>query len=94
LRESLARGALFREKILFPSRFMPCPDCGASLDSDERDSHACELERWLDYQMFQLRDELEQVEAGFLAYFDSPQGRFELWYARREREGPEPPAGA
>lgn len=67
---------------------MPCPDCGASVARNDRDDHTCEDERWLDYQMFQLREEVEGLESGFASYFDSPAGRFELWYAERmRREG-------
>ena len=60
---------------------MPCPECGESVAREERDSHACDDERWLDYQMFQLRDEIAGLDGGVAAYFDSPKGRFEVWYA-------------
>ena len=71
---------------MFPSRFMPCPDCGASLDQDQRDEHSCELERWLDYQIFQLGEEIAALDEGLRVYLDSLRGRFELWYAQRQRE--------
>src|SRR5712691_426077 len=71
---------------MFTSRFMPCPDCGASLDGDEIEGHGCELEHWLDYQMFQLRDEIDGFEADRGAYLASGPGLFEQWYARRRRE--------
>jgi hypothetical protein len=71
---------------MFSSRFMPCPDCGASLDQDERESHLCERECWLDYQLFQLREELEALNGELSAYLGSLRGRFELWYAERERK--------
>lgn len=64
---------------------MPCPDCGASLERLERAHHVCERERWLDYQLFQLREELAAYDTQLGAYLDSPQGRFELWYAARRR---------
>jgi hypothetical protein len=70
---------------VFGSRFMPCPDCGASIAHDERVDHLCENERWLDYQLFQLREELATFDTQFGAYLASPQGRFELWYAARLR---------
>ena len=43
---------------MFASRYMPCPDCGASLEQRETGGHVCEHQRRLDYQMFQLRDEV------------------------------------
>ena len=33
------------------SRYMPCTECGASVDRGEGREHACERERWLDYQI-------------------------------------------
>ena len=71
---------------MFPSRYMPCPDCGASLERDERRRHSCERERSLDYQMFQLRGQVEGLELAIDAYLNSPAGRFEGWYAQRERK--------
>ena len=42
---------------------MPCPDCGGSVEQTERESHVCERERWLDFQMFHLREEVGCFEA-------------------------------
>jgi hypothetical protein len=69
---------------MFPSRYLPCPECGASLER-HADAHECERERWLEFQLFQLRDEVDRFEAGLAGYLASPQGRFELYYAERER---------
>ncbi len=71
----------------FPSdpRYMPCPDCGASVPQVEREAHVCEEERWVTFQLFQLREEVEAFEAGLARYLDSPAGRFEAWYAQRRR---------
>jgi hypothetical protein len=69
---------------MYPSRYMPCPDCGASLERRD-DAHECERERWLEFQLFQLRGELSEFEAELAKYLDSPRGRFELYYAERER---------
>ena len=63
---------------------MPCQDCGASLERRDQ-AHECERERWLEFQLFQLRDEIDQFEAELAVYLASPQGRFELYYAGRER---------
>ena len=67
-------------------KHMPCPECGESVARDDRDLHACDDERWLDYQMFQLREEIAGLDSGVTAYFDSPQGRFEVWYAASKRK--------
>jgi hypothetical protein len=66
-------------------QFRPCPECGVSVPSAEIDEHVCDPERKLDYQMFQCRDEIGRLESDVVAYLDSAQGRFELWYAERQR---------
>lgn len=68
-------------------RYMPCPDCGESVATESRPEHVCDDERWLDYQLFQLRDEIAAFEDQLAAYLASPQGRFELWDAERRRRG-------
>ena len=65
---------------------MPCPDCGESVAADVRQQHRCDDERWLTYQLFQLRDEIARFEEQVAAYLASTRGRFELWYAERRRQ--------
>jgi hypothetical protein len=65
--------------------YMPCEECGASLPVSARDNHVCSEQRRLAYRLFQLRAELAAFEGQFAAWVESPQGRFELWYAERER---------
>ncbi len=64
---------------------MPCPECGASVARSEASEHVCEREQWLDYQVFQQREELQGLSAELEAYLASTQGKFDLWYAERER---------
>jgi hypothetical protein len=65
--------------------YMPCVECGATVARVETDAHVCERERWVDYQMFQSRDEVDAVADELAAYLSSPTGRFELWCAERDR---------
>lgn len=69
---------------MFGSRFMPCAQCGASVDQTNREGHECSSERWADYQMFELRDEVAQLEAGVQHYLGSGMGQFESWLAARQ----------
>ena len=69
----------------FALRFVPCEDCGASIAKSEYEAHVCEPNRRLEYQMIQHRDDLAGVEDEIRTYFDSPAGRFEVWYAERKR---------
>ena len=70
---------------MFGSRFLPCDLCGASIDRLDGDGHVCDPQRRLEFRMFQLRSELEQLEAEIAGYLDSPLGRFESWWAERNR---------
>ncbi len=65
---------------------MPCPDCGESVALAVQQPHTCDEERWATYQLFQLRDEVAELEDQLTRYLDSPHGRFELWDAARRRE--------
>ena len=72
---------------MFRSRFMPCQECGASVDRTGLPGHACSPERWADYQMFGLRDEVAQLETGIRHYLATASGRFESWLAARQVRG-------
>lgn len=61
---------------------VPCEECGASVAREQRDSHMCDEARRL---LFQVRRQLAGFEAEVAEFFASPTGRFELWYAERER---------
>jgi hypothetical protein len=62
-----------------------CPGCDLELPSRELRLHVCEWERWLDHQVHLHRDELQRFEHELGAYLESTRGRFDLWYAERER---------
>ena len=51
----------------------------------EMDTHECSRDRWLDYQMFQLRAEVASFDVQLAAFLASPRGRFEQYYAERDR---------
>ena len=72
--------------LSFPQpHFMPCAECGASVARSDTDCHVCDADRRLDYVLLQLRDERAAFETQLAAYLDTPQGRFEAWYASRRR---------
>jgi hypothetical protein len=72
---------------MFRSRYMPCAECGASVDRTADTLHACARERWADFQMFGLRHEVAALEAGVLRYLGTSLGRFEVWSAARHVRG-------
>ena len=71
------------------SSHMPCAECGASVAVAERETHACDPRRLLEYRLFQLRHEVAGFEDGLRDYLDSPSGRFAQWLAERESRGDE-----
>ena len=74
---------------MFASRFLPCPDCGASVDRTEPVAHRCERERLVDFQMFGLRRDVALLEQRLHEHLESSHGRFEVWLAARDvRLGP------
>ncbi len=62
-------------------QYMPCTLCGTSLTRAERALHVCDDARRARFEAFQLRHEL----ASFEHELATPLGRFELYYAERER---------
>jgi hypothetical protein len=67
------------------SPFMPCPECGASVPVAAESEHTCNPGRRLDFELFQLREEISSLGAEIDDYLSSARGRFEQWYAERER---------
>ena len=67
------------------SKYMPCPECGATLAGEEPDEHACDEERRIDFQMFRLRGQIARFELDLADFLATPLGRFEAWYAENRR---------
>jgi hypothetical protein len=61
-----------------------CPECGEAISLDS-EGHECDDERRRWYQLFLVNGEIEALENELRAYLSSPQGRFEAFYAERER---------
>ena len=73
----------------FPQpRFMPCTECGASVERANANAHVCDRERVLDFRLFQLRDEIAAFDAQLTAWLASARGRFAAWIAERDRRAP------
>jgi len=69
----------------FPqSRFMPCAECGASVERGAS-THLCEPEQLLDFRLFQLREEIARFDEQFSAWLRTARGRFAAWVAERDR---------
>jgi hypothetical protein len=65
--------------------YRQCEDCGVAVPVNEGDIHECEPERRLEFQLLRLRPGIVAFEADLRAFLASPRGRFELWYAERQR---------
>jgi hypothetical protein len=78
---------------MFLSKFMPCEDCGASLEREAAGLHVCDPERLADYQLFGLRHLVADFDSQLVRFLASPLGRFEVWMAARRirgTQGPQP----
>ena len=69
---------------MFASRYLPCPECGASVESVVADDHRCTPERLAEYRMFALRDEIATFEDRLADHLRTNQGRFDMWLAARQ----------
>jgi hypothetical protein len=79
----------------FPqSRYMPCAECGASVERAAAAVHECDTERLLDFRLFQLREEIATFDAQLADWLASARGRFAAWIAERDRRARQgrPPA--
>lgn len=66
---------------MYVSRFMPCEECGESLDRAVASTHRCDPQRRVDFHMFALRDGIAAFEIRLHQHLDTPAGRFEAWLA-------------
>ena len=62
-----------------------CRSCGSELPARRPAVHACDWWRWLDHQVAQRKDELDSFERELGSYLETPDGRFDLWCAERDR---------
>jgi hypothetical protein len=70
----------------FPqSPYMPCPECGTSVERASAGAHVCDSERVLDFRLFQLREEIAAFDAQLAGWLASSRGRFAAWIAERDR---------
>ena len=69
---------------MFTSRFMPCSDCGASVERSVAPGHRCSWERMVEYQMFGLREDIAGFGDRLRHFLQTSGGRFEVWLAARQ----------
>lgn len=68
-------------------RFLPCPDCGASVDRATGMPHRCDPVHQTEYELLGLRLESDTFEDGLHHWLDTVDGRFETWLAVRRVRG-------
>lgn len=68
----------------FPSRFLPCEECGASVERTASAAHSCDPERLAEYRLFHLREDVAAFEERLRGWLSSGAGRFEQWVAARD----------
>ncbi len=73
--------------MVFGSRFMPCAECGASIDRTDLAVHVCSAARRADYQLFGMRDDVARLETDVRRWLLTAAGRFESWLAAQQVRG-------
>ena len=69
---------------MFASRYLPCEDCGESVERSVAPDHRCSAERLADFQMFGLREDIAAFEGRLRRFLETGHGRFETWLAARQ----------
>ncbi|MFL5963525.1 MAG: hypothetical protein ACJ757_11615 [Gaiellaceae bacterium] len=62
--------------------FTACSECGEALHRDELDGHRCSEQRQSELA---VRRALTTFEGELAAWLETPEGRFSVWLAERER---------
>jgi hypothetical protein len=62
-----------------------CHECGIAVAETAAVEHVCDPDRRVAFQLHLHRDGIARLERDVRAYMASAAGRFELWYAERER---------
>jgi hypothetical protein len=62
-----------------------CCACGVAVSQTDAFEHVCDSEQRVRFQLFLLQEGIASLERDVGAYMSSTAGRFELWYAERER---------
>jgi hypothetical protein len=75
---------MYLEGSVYFASFMPCAECGESVETARTDFHTCNPERRLEYQMLALRGQILAFETLFRVYLMGNKGRFETWMAARD----------
>lgn len=70
--------------MLFLSRFLPCGECGASVERTRLAEHRCDPDRRVEFTVFGMREGIARFDRDLHAYLRSAHGRFEAWYAARQ----------
>ena len=64
---------------------MHCPSCGASVARGFEDEHVCDEFQRVSYELVRVRLETHRFDAELSGWLATPAGRFETYYAERQR---------
>jgi hypothetical protein len=65
--------------------YRTCPECGAAVQAATlaAEAHECAPDRYVAHQLLKARHGIERLEQDLARWLQTPQGRFEAFYARR-----------
>ena len=67
------------------AEYRPCPHCGIPINQAQGEAHECDPDRRVDWALFLMRERVEGFERDLTDWLATPAGRFEIWYAERDR---------
>jgi hypothetical protein len=65
--------------------YQPCFECGALLSSEQRSRHVCSPDESAAHQVIKARVQLTVFEDEVSRFLETPEGRFALFLAERQR---------
>ena len=68
--------------------YRQCTECGVAVAASDLDDHECDPDRRIEFLMIQSRPGIAAFDLDVAAFLASARGRFEQWYAERERLRP------
>ncbi len=67
--------------------YLPCRECGALLSSEQRSRHVCSPQDSVVHQVTKARVQLAVFENEIAEFLETPEGKFALFLAERQRRG-------
>lgn len=69
---------------MFWSSYVPCAQCGEAIERASTDSHDCDPQRRVEFQVLAQSHKILTFDSDLHDYLSSNEGRFQVWLASRD----------